>query len=196
MIEDIQKRFAEAAGLIEAFGREQAQALAEATSRIVQCCRSGGTVLVFGNGGSAADAQHIAGELVGRFFLERPAYRAVALSTDTSVLTAVANDYGFDRIFARQIEALGRAGDVALGLSTSGNSPNIVEAFVRAREMGLSTIALTGEGGGKCKQLADVLLEVPASQSPRIQEVHEVAYHVLCEMVERELVRQATRGDG
>jgi D-sedoheptulose 7-phosphate isomerase len=146
-------------------------------------------VLIFGNGGSAADAQHIAGELVGRFFLERPAYRAVALTTDTSVLTAVGNDYGFDQVFARQVEALGRVGDVAIALSTSGNSANVVEGLKQARKQGMRTIAFTGEGGGKCRDLADVLLMAENDQSPRIQEVHVAAYHVLCELVERELVR-------
>jgi D-sedoheptulose 7-phosphate isomerase len=196
MIEDIQKRFAEAAGLIEQFGRDGADTVARAAEMIVEACASGGCVLIFGNGGSAADAQHIAGEFVGRFYLERKAFKAVALSTDTSVLTAVGNDYGYDRVFARQIEALGGEGDVALALSTSGNSPNVVEGLKQARRIGMHTIAFTGQDGGKCRELADVLIAAPARQSPRVQEVHEVAYHVLCEMVEREMVQRATRLDG
>ncbi len=190
MIEDIKHRFAKAAELIEQFGRDGADAVARATEMIVRACAAGGGVLIFGNGGSAADAQHIAGEFVGRFFLERKAFKAVALSTDTSVLTAVGNDYGYDRVFARQIEALGSPGDVALALSTSGNSPNVVEGLKQARKLGMKTIAFTGQGGGKCRELADVLIAAPARQSPRIQEVHEVAYHVLCEMVERQLAQR------
>jgi D-sedoheptulose 7-phosphate isomerase len=189
MLEDIRDRLAQTSRLIDRFAEENATGLAEAVEMVVDTCRQGGTVLIFGNGGSAADAQHIAGELVGRFFLERPAYRAVALTTDTSVLTAVGNDYGFDQVFARQVEALGRVGDVAIALSTSGNSANVVEGLKQARKQGMRTIAFTGEGGGKCRDLADVLLMAENDQSPRIQEVHVAAYHVLCELVERELVR-------
>lgn len=193
MLEDIRDRLAQTSRLIDRFAEENATGLAEAVEMVVDTCRQGGTVLIFGNGGSAADAQHIAGELVGRFFLERPAYRAVALTTDTSVLTAVGNDYGFDQVFARQVEALGRVGDVAIALSTSGNSANVVEGLKQARKQGMRTIAFTGEGGGKCRDLADVLLMAENDQSPRIQEVHVAAYHVLCELVERELVRSPDR---
>ena len=144
-------------------------------------------MFLFGNGGSAADAQHIAGELVGRFLLERPAIRAVALTTDTSVLTSLANDYEFDRVFSRQLEALAGEGDVAVGLTTSGDSASVVAALAAARRIGMKTVALTGEGGGRCAELADCLLDVPSRQTPRIQEAHTVIYHVLCELVESAL---------
>jgi len=155
----------------------------QAVELIVASYRSRGGVLVFGNGGSAADAQHIACELVGRFQVDRPGLRAVALTADISTLTSIANDYGFEAVFARQVEALGRAGDVAIGLSTSGNSPNVVNALIAARRGGLKTIALTGEGGGRCGELADVLLDVPCHCTPRVQEAHAVIYHTICQFV-------------
>lgn len=167
-----------------------AGALACAADVIIEACSGGRAVLLFGNGGSAADAQHIAGELVGRFLKERRALKAVALTTDTSILTCLANDYSFETIFARQIEALGAAGDVAVGLSTSGNSPNVVAALEKAREMGLKTIAFTGASGGRCAELADVLLDVPSSSTPRIQEAHQLLYHILCELVENAFVER------
>jgi len=141
-------------------------------------------VLVFGNGGSAADAQHMAAELVGRLERERPAIAAVALSTDTSILTAVANDYGFDRVFARQIDALGRAGDVALAISTSGTSKNVLAGAAAARERGLTVIALTGRDGGQLARRADVHVNVPVADTARAQEVHRTLLHILCELVE------------
>jgi D-sedoheptulose 7-phosphate isomerase len=156
----------------------------EAARLIVAAYRAGGGVFTFGNGGSAADAQHIAGELVGRFLINRPALRAEALSANTSILTAVANDFSFDRIFVRQLEANGRPGDVAWGLSTSGNSPNVVAALEFARERGLKTIALTGQGGGRCAACADVLLDVPCTCTPRVQEAGTLVYHLVCELVE------------
>ena len=145
---------------------------------------SGGKLLVFGNGGSAADAQHLAAELVGRFVRERSGLPAVALTTDTSVLTSLANDFGFDRVFARQIEALGRPGDVALGISTSGRSPNVRAALEAARAGGLATIALTGRDGGPIGQVADIHVNVPDESPARVQEVHRTLIHVLCELVE------------
>ncbi len=141
-------------------------------------------IFVFGNGGSAADAQHIACELVGRFLKERRALKAEALSTNTSVLTAVANDYDQEMVFARQLEANACPGDVAIGLSTSGNSPNVVAALARASRMGLKTIAITGRGGGKCAQAVDILLDVPSELTPRVQESTTIIYHVICELVE------------
>jgi D-sedoheptulose 7-phosphate isomerase len=149
--------------------------------------RYGHKVLLFGNGGSAADAQHLAAELVGRFGPERCGLPAISLSTDTSVLTAVGNDYGYSQVFARQIEALGQAGDTAIGISTSGNSPNVLEAFDVARSKGLFTVGLTGETGGKMKDRAEVLFCVPSRQTPRIQETHLLLGHILCELVDREL---------
>ena len=144
--------------------------------------------MTFGNGGSAADAQHVASELVGRFLRERRSLPAMALTTDTSVLTSVANDESFDRVFARQIEGLGRSGDVALGISTSGRSPNVVAAVKAARGMGLRTIALTGGDGGVVGTLVDIHVNVPSTSTPRVQEVHRTLLHVICELVERAFV--------
>jgi len=146
---------------------------------------AGGRVLVFGNGGSAADAQHAAAELVGRFERDRTGFAAVALTADASVLTSVANDYGFERVFARQIEALGRPGDVALAITTSGRSPNVVAALRLARERGLRTIALTGRDGGEAGREADVHVNVPSASTARVQEVHRTLLHALCAMVEK-----------
>jgi D-sedoheptulose 7-phosphate isomerase len=191
MTDIIRERFDQAATTILQAKDHLINPLAEASRLIVESLRGGGGVLLFGNGGSAADAQHIAGELVGRFLVDRPALRAVALTTDTSVLTCVGNDYDYEQVFARQVEAQGRKGDVAVGLSTSGNSPNVVAALTRAREMGLRTIAFTGPGGGRCAEWADVLLDVPGDiPTPRVQEAHVVAYHVLCELVEAAMVAQ------
>jgi D-sedoheptulose 7-phosphate isomerase len=147
----------------------------------------GGKVLAFGNGGSAAEAQHFAAELVGRFARDRRAAAALALTTDTSVLTAIGNDFSFERVFARQIEALGRPGDVALGISTSGQSPNVIAALESARAGGLATIGLTGGDGGAIGALVDVHVNVPHGVVARVQEVQLVLLHVLCELVEREL---------
>ena len=148
---------------------------------------AGGKLLVFGNGGSAADAQHLATELVGRFMRERMALPAIALTTDTSILTAVANDYGFERVFVRQIEALGRPGDVAFGISTSGKSPSVLKALDAARARGLTTVALTGHDGGPIGAAAQIHINVPAASTPRVQEVHGTLIHAICELVERAL---------
>jgi D-sedoheptulose 7-phosphate isomerase len=148
--------------------------------------KQGRTVFAFGNGGSAADAQHFTAELVGRYERQRRGWPAVALSTDTSALTAIGNDYGFDRVFARQIEALGRPGDVALGISTSGNSPNVLRAIEAANAGGLVTIALTGRGG-EAGRLAAHHVGVAEERTPRVQEVHATLLHVMCELMEMEL---------
>jgi D-sedoheptulose 7-phosphate isomerase len=185
--QDILKRFRDSAAVIGRSGERLAARVGRAVEIVAGALRGGGGVFIFGNGGSAADAQHIAGELVGRFLKERRGFRAEALTTDTSVLTAVANDYDYRQVFARQLEAKARPGDVAIALSTSGSSPNVVLAVRRARRLGLKTVALTGQGGGKLAGLCDVLLDVPSRLSPRIQEAHAVIYHTLCEMVEQEL---------
>ena len=148
-------------------------------------------ILLFGNGGSAADAQHIAAEFVGRFIPDRRALPALSLATDTSVLTALANDYGYENVFARQIEALGRAGDTAIAISTSGNSPNVLAGIDAARKEGLYTIGFTGESGGKLANRVEVLFRVPSGVTPRIQETHILLGHVLCELVDRELFPDA-----
>jgi D-sedoheptulose 7-phosphate isomerase len=174
--------------------RVKAQFFKENNDRIVQTAetiahglRNGRKVLFFGNGGSAADAQHLAAELVGRFGPDRSPLAGISLSTDTSILTALGNDYGYERVFARQIDALGQAGDIAIGISTSGNSPSILEALDMARSKGLFTIGLTGEPGGKMIDRAEVLFRVPSRQTPRIQETHLLLGHILCELVDREL---------
>jgi D-sedoheptulose 7-phosphate isomerase len=160
-----------------------ARCAAEITSRL----RAGGKVLTFGNGGSAADAQHFAAELSGRFRRERAALPALALTTDTSALTAIGNDYGYELVFARQIEAHGGSGDVAVGISTSGRSSNVVKALQTARSRGLLTVALTGRGGGLLGPLSDFLINVPHEDTARIQEVHGIVVHILCELIEESL---------
>jgi len=157
----------------------------QAASIIIEAMRQDGRLLTFGNGGSAADAQHVASELVGRFLRERRSLPAIALTTDTSVLTSVSNDESFDRVFARQIEGLGRSGDVALGISTSGRSPNVFAAFTAAKVHGLKTIALTGGDGGRVGAMVDVHINVPSTATPRVQEVHRTLLHVICDLVER-----------
>ena len=153
--------------------------------------RSGHKLLVFGNGGSAADAQHLVAELVGRFAAERPALPAIALTTNQAMLTAWSNDYSFEDVFARQVEALGSPGDVALGISTSGRSANVVKALRRARELRLRTIGLTGDGGGAVKDVADVLLAAPFTETARVQEVHLVTYHAICAALEERVARRS-----
>jgi len=184
---DVRAVAAQAARLIETFFAEKADLLVEVGGRMAEALRAGGKVLVFGNGGSAADAQHLAGELVGRYRKDRAALPALALTTDPSVVTAVGNDLGFEAIFRRQVEAHGRAGDVAVAISTSGRSPNVIEALRAARARGLVTIGLTGAGGGNLPDLVDYLIDVPHAETPRIQEVHGMIVHVLCEIVEETL---------
>ncbi|RUM63820.1 MAG: D-sedoheptulose 7-phosphate isomerase [Sulfurimonas sp.] len=160
----------------------------EATAQAcLECYRRGGKILLAGNGGSAADAQHIAAELVGRYGFERPSLSAIALTTDTSALTAIGNDYGYEKIFSRQLEGLGNAGDLFIGISTSGNSANVLEAFEVARTKAVPTIALVGRDGGAMAPLADIAIVVPSEQTPRIQETHILIGHILCSMIEREL---------
>ena len=157
-----------------------------AISALTETLKRGGKVLIAGNGGSAADAQHFAAELVGRYKIERKAYPAIALTTDTSIITAWSNDYSFDGLFARQIEALGQKGDVFIGISTSGNSLNIIQAISRAREIGLKTFALLGKGGGKMKNDASAII-VPSDNTPRIQEIQMMLLHIIAEEVEKNL---------
>jgi len=185
----IRKRFAEHAAVLEAARKHLSGRIQSAADLLVAAYRAGHGVFLFGNGGSAADAQHIAGELVGRFLLDRGALAAQALTADTTILTAVANDFGFEQVFVRQLEGCAREGDVAWGLSTSGNSANVTAALQYAKAHGLKTIALTGEGGGQCAAHADVLLDIPSGQTPRVQEIGALVYHLLCELVESSLER-------
>ena len=184
----IHELFRESARTKDVFLAEQAAALARAVDVVAAALAADHKLLLFGNGGSAADCQHIAAELVGRFLGERKGLAAIALTTDTSALTAIANDYGYDEVFARQVRALGRAGDVAIAISTSGKSPSVLRAVETARSLGMRTIGLTGGDGGALKGLVDVSLCVSASTlSCRIQETHILIGHVICELVERRL---------
>jgi D-sedoheptulose 7-phosphate isomerase len=160
-------------------------AMARVSEILVEALRKGNKPILFGNGGSAADAQHIAAEFVGRFAFDRPALPALALSVNTSCVTAIGNDYGFDLVFARQIEALGRPGDVAIGISTSGNSANVLQGLAVAKKKGLHTVALTGSSGGKLKTGADHCICAPSNETPRIQECHILIGHIISELVEQ-----------
>jgi D-sedoheptulose 7-phosphate isomerase len=166
--------------------RQQLATTVQAGLSIREAVAAGRKVLICGNGGSASDAQHFAAELVGRFMRERAAIAAIALTTDTSILTAIGNDYSFRRIFVRQIEALGRPGDVLLGISTSGESPNVLDAIKYGREAGLKTMALTGRDGGSIGAAADLHINVPDNNTARVQEVHRTIIHAICEVIERE----------
>jgi D-sedoheptulose 7-phosphate isomerase len=168
----------------ERFFEERADDVVRAAELMIAALRSGRKILLFGNGGSAADAQHLAAELVNRYRRARPALAALALTTDTSILTAIANDASFEDVFSRQIEALGEPGDVAIAISTSGRSPNVVRAVETARRLGLRTIGLLGRDGGLVAPLVDVPLIVPAEETPHIQEVHITLGHILCDLIE------------
>jgi D-sedoheptulose 7-phosphate isomerase len=163
---------------------EQAEQVAAVARVLAGTLQEGGKILLFGNGGSAADAQHLAAEFVNRFRIERPPLAALALTTDTSILTSIANDYDFLEVFVKQVRALGRPGDVALGLSTSGNSANVVKALEVARQLGLKTLALSGGEGGPVAAAAELAIVVPSGSTPRIQEVHITIGHVLCDLVD------------
>jgi D-sedoheptulose 7-phosphate isomerase len=183
----VEEAVAESLDVKKKFFAIHAEGLVALADVIADRVRKGGKVLVFGNGGSAADAQHFAGELVGRFTKEGPPIAALALTTDTAIMTAVGNDYGYEHIFKRQLEAHGRATDVAVAISTSGNSRNVLEAVHVAKSRGLLTVGMTGEGGGKLAPLVDHLFAVPSKDTPRIQEVHHLMNHILCELLEERL---------
>jgi len=181
------KAVGELTEVLEMLGRAGSDGLDKAAETIVRSVKKGGKILAFGNGGSAAEAQHFAAELVNRFMIERKAIPAIALTTDASALTSIANDRSFEKIFSRQIEAFGAKGDVAIALTTSGRSQNIIEGLKAAKAKGLATIALTGEGGGAVAGLPDVLLYVPSKSTPRIQEAHLLILHMIAEAVEAAL---------
>ena len=160
---------------------------------IVRAYNNGNKVLFAGNGGSAADAQHLAGELVSRFYFDRPGLSSIALTTDTSILTAIGNDYGYEKLFSRQLEANGSKGDVFIGISTSGNSKNILKAFNAAKSIGIITVGLTGLTGGSMKALCDYCIRVPSKETPRIQESHILVGHIICELVEEILFSKTSQ---
>lgn len=174
----------------EAFADECLDDVVAITEAMTAVLRAGGKVLVFGNGGSAADSQHLAGELVGRFRRERRALPCVALTTDTSVITAWTNDYDYESLFSRQVEALAAAGDLVIGISTSGNSVSVLNGIAAARERGAKTVGMSGAGGGKLREACDLCLCAPSDQTPRVQECHELAIHIICELVESALFDQ------
>lgn len=184
---EIAQRLEESAEIKRAIAYTQTSQIEDMAHLIITAYKAGGKVILFGNGGSAADAQHIAGELVGQFAFKRQALPAIALTTNTSILTAVANDYGYEVVFSRQIEALVQEKDVVIGISTSGNSPNVIEAIKVAKIKGARTIGLTGGSGGKLAEVADLVLTVPSASTPRIQEAHITIGHIICEIVEKEL---------
>lgn len=168
---------------------ETVSTIGKVSELLVNALKSGNKALFFGNGGSAADAQHIAAEFVGRFGFDRPALPALALSVNSSCVTAIGNDYGFDQVFSRQVEALARPGDVAIGISTSGNSPNVLCALAKAKEIGLHTVGLTGGGGGRLRGAVDHCVCAPSNETPRIQECHILIAHIISELVEREMFK-------
>ena len=187
----IHEKMNEAQQVLQAMSADSAlqDKLEQAALACIQCLRAGGKILLAGNGGSAADAQHIAGEFVSRFAFDRPGLPAIALTTDTSILTAIGNDYGYEKLFARQVQAHGQKDDVFIGYTTSGKSPNILLALQEARARGLVTIGLTGNRGGPMGELCDHLLEVPSADTPHIQEGHAVLGHILCGLVEAALFK-------
>lgn len=192
-IRDVLKRHRE---VFEASALELPDALERVRAALQSCLDAGGKILVCGNGGSAADAQHMASELVGRVRRDRKALPAIALTTDTSALTAIANDYGFDQVFARQITALGCPGDVVVAISTSGNSANVIQAVKAAREAGCVAVGLTGRGGGALAGDVDHLVAVPSDDVCRIQEIHGLSIHAVCEAIEEEAIARTRPGAG
>jgi D-sedoheptulose 7-phosphate isomerase len=186
----IVKIFKESSNLKEAFVGENLDGIVNVVEVITAALKAGNKILIFGNGGSAADAQHLAAEFVNRFLIERPPLPAIALSTDTSIITSIGNDYDFSEIFSKQIRAIGQAGDVAWGISTSGSSRNVIKAFEVAKKMGLVTIGVTGRDGGDIAKMVDYSLNVSSHSTPRIQEVHITLGHAICEMVDFKLFQR------
>jgi D-sedoheptulose 7-phosphate isomerase len=190
----IAKAIQESISVKTELGRTATEQIAEAATAIVACLRAGGKLIVFGNGGSASDAQHMVAELVGRYAVKRQALAAIALTTNSSSLTAIANDFGFEEIFARQLAALAKPQDVVLAISTSGNSPNVLRGLETAKALCMKRIGLTGNDGGKLRDLADICVIVPSSSTPRIQEAHALVIHILCGIVENGFVHASQPG--
>ncbi|MGE5247219.1 MAG: SIS domain-containing protein [Verrucomicrobiota bacterium] len=189
MKETVARSLKEGAEIRLKMAETMAASIITAAQSIAEAFKAGRKLLLFGNGGSASDAQHIAAEFMNRFLIERPPLPAIALTTDTSVLTSIANDYSFDEVFSKQVKALGKKGDVALGITTSGSSANVLKALRAAKKLGMVTIALTGEAG-KAATLADIALQVPSRSTPRIQEAHIVVGHILCDLTDTLLFRE------
>lgn len=183
----IKESLADSLAAQENFVAESSDALVTAVEWVVECFERGGKLLLFGNGGSAADAQHLAAEFVNRFLIDRRPLPALALTTDTSILTSVGNDFSYDDIFAKQIRALGKKEDLVLGISTSGNSANVIDAFTEAKKIGMKTMALTGCNGGKIKGNVDLLLNVPSDHTPHIQETHLWIEHMICQLADEKM---------
>lgn len=190
-IEDIIIRtFKESCHLKDVFVNENVIRIVKVVDIITDALKEGKKILLFGNGGSAADAQHLAAEFINRFIIERPPLPAIALSTDTSVITSISNDYDYSDVFAKQIRALGQPGDIAWGITTSGSSPNVIKAFEAAKKLGMITVALTGKDGGSAVKVADYILNVSSNSVPRIQEVHITVGHVICQMIDYKLFQK------
>ncbi|MGO4502438.1 MULTISPECIES: D-sedoheptulose-7-phosphate isomerase [unclassified Dyella] len=193
LIEKIEAEFDKTVALLQHMSRDASlhELILKAVQVSVDALNQGNKLLFAGNGGSAADAQHWAGELVSRFYFDRPGLPAIALTTDTSILTAIGNDYGYDYVFARQVEALGREGDVLFAISTSGNSKNILRAIQAARTAGMRVIGFTGQGGGAMAELCDVCFRMPSGETPKVQEGHEFVGHLICGLIEHEIFAHA-----
>lgn len=185
----LKKNLQENKELIERMQKDEklTQLIEDVSKKIIECYKNGGKTIFFGNGGSAADAQHAAAEFIGKYFKERKALPSIALTTNTSALTAIGNDYSYDEVFKRQLEGLLNEGDVVVGISTSGNSPNVVKALEYAKNNGAITVALVGAKKCRLEEIADICIKIPSESTPRIQEMHELLLHTICEIVEKEL---------
>ncbi|MEN6320818.1 MAG: D-sedoheptulose 7-phosphate isomerase [Syntrophaceae bacterium] len=190
MEDRIVKIFKESSQIKDVFISENIDVIVNVVESITAALKAGNKILLFGNGGSAADAQHLAAEFINRFIIERPPLPAIALCTDTSVITSIGNDYDFSEIFSKQIRAIGQAGDIAWGISTSGSSPNVLKALEAAKKIGMVTIGLTGKDGGEIAKMVDYSLNVSSSSTPRVQEVHITVGHVICEMIDFKLFQR------
>ncbi len=186
LIDDIEKIISESSSLILT-SKNISDKIEQAVNEIVNCLKKGNKIIIFGNGGSAADAQHVAAEFIGRFQRERESLPAISLTTDSSILTSLGNDYSFDVVFSRQCESLVSKGDVVIGISTSGNSKNVENGIITSMKKGAKTIGLLGEDGGTIKKFVDISIQIPSKNTARIQEVHRVIYHIICDLVERKI---------